>query len=127
MPNDYGSHQPTNSVYGGWFFYDYPYRRSVWDYRPGAGNAPGIAGADVVVTSMYFEARVYVEEFPEVEIYWGSKAKADWQKAGHEGNAIGEYRHWGSSGQTGRSVSAWLIIWHLRRKVRGRVGYAKSS
>ena len=85
-----------DSVYGGSWFYDYPNRQSFHAYPTKQGVPPG-----EVAASVFWQALVEIVEAPEVRMYWGFKARADFgivtamAKKEKDKQAMVEYVTWG--------------------------------
>jgi RHS repeat-associated protein len=87
---DYGSKttDPRDLTYGGWWLYDAPHLY----YETTRPTEEQISQA---YTHMFFQAHVFVEENPKVEIYWGGYAMADYSQDGNDMDAIAKRDHFG--------------------------------
>jgi len=70
-----------NLYYGGWWLHDIPKRDSIARNEKGFGT---------IETHFFWQAHVYIEEAPKVEMYWGWQVQADYTKAGADKDAAVE-------------------------------------
>lgn len=90
IENDYhlGDYARGKFEYGGWWFLDQP----EWGLQTPANFDERML--PLIYTLWFFQIYVFVEENPDVKIYWGGYANADFSKEGADENAIVERDHY---------------------------------
>jgi len=87
VKKDYSSvTDKDNLTYGGWWF---------WDAVTYQNTSPARQGFGKVFNRMFWQARVFVEENPKIQMYWGFYIRADFGKKGADVNAIVERKTFG--------------------------------
>jgi RHS repeat-associated protein len=85
-PDYSSSHSPDNVAYGRWWILDGPFRREYTDKRGQFAH---------IFKYAFWQAHVFVEEAPRVQMYYGYFARADFTKNGAEKDALEEKKTFG--------------------------------